>query len=403
MISMSYIQEQVEMATRKELLEMHPYSIWQGKDSKWRTYIPDPKKKDGRRLIKKVNREDIEDEIVEFWREELESPTLEEIFYEWLKEKRELEDIAKGTYDRYENDFKRFYKDDRLFGEKRIKDIDDDDVEYFLRRSISKHNLSPKGFANLKLVTNGLFKRAKKKRCIEWSITELIADMEISKNSFKKNIKEDYQEVYDEEEMERMLDYLHDNLDLYNLAIMLLFVTGLRIGEIVTLKWSDFNNISLLIRRTEIKYKGENKGEMIYEVKEFPKTEAGFRNVVIPKDYLWIMRKLKKMNPDTEYIFVKDNERIMTYMISDRLRLLCKKLNIYQKSPHKIRKTYGTILLDNKIDNRMVEGLMGHTDIVTTEVHYHRNRKTLEKQAAIISELPEFIEKQVIEEEKIAV
>lgn len=37
MINMSYIQEQIKMNKRRELLEQHPYNIWEGKDGKWRT------------------------------------------------------------------------------------------------------------------------------------------------------------------------------------------------------------------------------------------------------------------------------------------------------------------------------------------------------------------------------
>lgn len=40
-IDLSYVQEKIEMAKREELLEKHPYKISQGKDGKWRTYIPD--------------------------------------------------------------------------------------------------------------------------------------------------------------------------------------------------------------------------------------------------------------------------------------------------------------------------------------------------------------------------
>lgn len=72
-----------------------------------------------------------------------------------------------------------------------------------------------------------------------------------------------------------------------------------------------------------------------------------------------------------------------------RLNRLCEKINVYHKSPHKIRKTYGSILLDNHIDNVLIVGQMGHTDIVTTENHYHRNRKTLEKKTKILSGIPE--------------
>ena len=39
MIDLLYVQEQIEMNKRKELLEKHPYKIYQGKDGKWHTYV----------------------------------------------------------------------------------------------------------------------------------------------------------------------------------------------------------------------------------------------------------------------------------------------------------------------------------------------------------------------------
>lgn len=49
MIDLSCVQEQIEMNKRKELLEKHPYKIWEGKDGKWYTYLPDG---EGRKLKK---------------------------------------------------------------------------------------------------------------------------------------------------------------------------------------------------------------------------------------------------------------------------------------------------------------------------------------------------------------
>ena len=49
------------------------------------------------------------------------------------------------------------------------------------------------------------------------------------------------------------------------------------------------------------------------------------------------------------------------------------------KSPHKARRTYGSILLDNNVDERMVTDLRGHTDIRCTEGYYHKNRGSIDR------------------------
>lgn len=102
------------------------------------------------------------------------------------------------------------------------------------------------------------------------------------------------------------------------------------------------------------------------------------------------MGKLRNLNPFTEFIFVRDGERLKTFSFRNRLYLICEKTKCVQKSPHKIRKTYGSILLDNHIDNRLVIGQMGHTDITCTESHYHRNRRGEDRISQIISSIPEF-------------
>ena len=70
---------------------------------------------------------------------------------------------------------------------------------------------------------------------------------------------------------------------------------------------------------------------------------------------------------DEEYIFIGIHDtRITTNSLRRRQELNCKRLGFYQKSPHKGRKTYGSILLDNNLDSNMIMQQMGHTDISTT-------------------------------------
>ena len=73
MIDLSYVQAQVNMNKRKEILEKHQYKIWEGKDGKWYTYLPDEKK--GRILKKRSSQKGIEDVVVEYLKEQLEDPT----------------------------------------------------------------------------------------------------------------------------------------------------------------------------------------------------------------------------------------------------------------------------------------------------------------------------------------
>lgn len=384
MLNLAYVQEQIEMSKRKELLNKHPYKIWEGTDGKWHTYLPERKK--GRIPRKRNTLEEIQQVVVDYWKQQEENPTIEEIFNEWNDRRLELEKISPSTHLRYKLDFKRYYEE---MGKKRINSITEIEIEDFLEEQVSKFNLTAKAFSNLKGITKGFLKRAKKRNLISFNVTSMFDDMDVSNIKFRIQIKEDFQEVFGEEEMPVIMEYLTNNIDAHNLCLLLMFVSGIRIGEAVALKKEVVSQNTIKIRRTETKYK-DKEGNTVCEVKEIPKTQAGIRTVVIPQNYEWIIREILKNNPFGEYLFMRNGERLTAQAVRRRLERICKKLNIYHKSPNKIRKTYGSILLDNKVDERMVIQQMGHTNVRCTENHYHRNRRTIEKKTEILNEIPEF-------------
>lgn len=59
-----------------------------------------------------------------------------------------------------------------------------------------------------------------------------------------------------------------------------------------------------------------------------------------------------------------------------RLYKICKNIGIIPKSPYKIWKMCGTILLDNGDDQQLILDEMSHVDILHSKNYYHRNRET---------------------------
>lgn len=389
-IKMSDIEgvlDNMEHMQKINALKKHPYQIWFGSDKNWHTYLPS--EKGGRVPRKRKSREELERVIVRYWTEQEENPTIQTIFMEWVNSKLERNEISKATYDRYNTDFQKFFTD---FAKQRIKMVEPIAIEDFLLESISKYSLTAKAYSNLRTLVYGIFKRAKKKRLISYSITDIVNDIEISRNAFKRIIKEDYQEVFMEDEEPVVKQYLTDHPDILNLGLLLMFVTGVRVGELVCVRYSDIDGNIIHIRHTETRYRDEN-GKNVFAIKEMPKTAAGIRDVIIPKDYTWILKKIRLLNPFGEFLFMKNGERVRTYTIRKRLSRVCELTRVYKKSPHKIRKTYGSILLDNEVDTTLIISQMGHTDILCTEKHYHRNRKNMERKAFILDNIPEFIAK----------
>lgn len=372
------------MKTRSEYLSKHEYKIWQGKDGKWYTYLPDEEK--GRVLKKRSTQKEVENVVIGYYKTIENEPTIRELFTEWNDRRASIGKISQATHMRNQQIFNRHYS---ALGSVKITSVTEYDISEFLEEQIFKYNLTAKAFSNLKSITKGFLKYAKKKKIITLSVDNIFADIDVSEVDFKVNIKEDYEMVFDESEMPKMLEYLEKNCDMRNLGIMLMFVTGVRVGELVTLKQSDLLDSAITIRRTETRFIGEDE-KYHYEVKEFPKSKAGVRTVAIPTGYLWILKKMKLMNPFGEYVFEEKGRRLNTQNIRNRLKRVCKKVNVYPKSPHKIRATYGTILLDNNVDKKMVMGQMGHADILVTEQHYHRNRRNIDNKVKILDNIKDF-------------
>ena len=380
---MPNIQSIIKMIKRQELLDNHPYKIWEGSNGKWYTYLPDEKK--GRILKKKSTKKDIEDVIIEYQKEVMTNPTIEELFVEWNDHRRDIGKIAKSSHTRLQQVYDRHFKE---FGKRKIKDINKNEWIDFLEEQIFEHNLSSKAFASLKSITKGTLKWAKRQGLITYNPELMLTELDLSDTFFSKRIKEDYEEVFNEEETQKLLSYLLKNRDIRNDGIILLFVSGMRVGELVGIKAQDINlNLNTVkIRRTETRFKEGDK--TIYSIKEYPKTQAGIREIVIPSSYSWLLKELSEKK--TEFTFEENGKRLTTLLIRKRVYSICKKIGVYRKSPHKIRATYDTILLDNGIDKRLIKDQMGHSDISVSEKNYHRNRKTIKNKAAIINSITDF-------------
>lgn len=203
------------------------------------------------------------------------------------------------------------------------------------------------------------------------------------------------EEVFDERETDLMVRYLMKNQDIWNLGILLMFVTGIRVGELVALTWDCFHEDAIYIRRTETRYRGES-GLYEYAIKEFPKTQAGWRVVAIPQAFQWIREAIRKLHADNGSEFVmsrEDGSRLNTNCMRHRMRRVCDNVGIPRRSPHKIRKTYCSILFDSGVNQKLITDQMGHTDIMCSELHYHRNRKDLDTKIKTISAVSEFRQK----------
>ena len=377
-LDLTVIRKQLDMVKRQEYLNQHHYKIYQNKDGRWCTYLP------GRKRIQSKFKESLEDAIVEYYKQAEENPTVGDIFTEWNSKRLALGRIKASTATRFDHDYDKFFES---FGSRHIRSIVPGDISDFLEEQLVTHNLTRKAFANLKTLTKGIFKRAKKMGYFDYSVEVIFQDLDVTDHDFRSKPIDDSKEIFYDDELELITSYCKEHSDdLSSLGVLLMFVTGLRVGEVVCLKDSDILNGEIYVHRTETQFYRDGKNH--FEVSEYPKTPAGVRRVVVPDNYDWLLDALRK---HSGYIFIgMHGNRMHTNQLRKRLYQICKKLEIPVRSPHKLRKTYGTILLDNHVDSKVIEKQMGHVDISTTELHYHRDRKRTQQKRDIINSIAEF-------------
>lgn len=365
-IDIGFIQHEYEKMIRQKILEKQ--KIWQASDGRWKTYV---EVAGHRKLIAKSNRATLEDEVVKILREP--KPKFKECFDAWINEKLEYGEIQRQTYDRYTADYKRYISGTELEN-KEIKTINELYLENFIRQKISDNNLTAKNWGNMRILISGTMVWARKHGFTDIRISLFLSELQLSNKIFRRVQMKDEEQVFNTEEENKIKHYVSDHPEILGLGIMLAFSTGLRIGEVSALKWSDWNDDILIVQRTEIKYKID--GKWIEEVRNFTKGRDGIREIVLTDEAINILKTLYQYTGSQDgYIFLRDGARIKAAWLSNRIEAVCREVNIPHRSFHKIRKTYGTKLLDANVSDKIITKQMGHTEILTTKRFYYYNKE----------------------------
>ena len=146
-----------------------------------------------------------------------------------------------------------------------------------------------------------------------------------------------------------------------------LYGCGLRVSELVTLKISD-----LFFEESFIKITGKgNKQRFVPIAKATQKYIESYKNTVR------IHLNIVKGHEDTLFLNRRGKQltRAMIFTIIKRLAI---KINLEKNiSPHTLRHSFATHLLENGADLRSIQMMLGHESITTTEIYVHLDRKHL--------------------------
>ena len=145
----------------------------------------------------------------------------------------------------------------------------------------------------------------------------------------------------------------------------LLYASGLRVSELTNITVQDINLSGMFLKCT-----GKGSKQRIIPIGH--KAAEAVVNYQKEREYI-----TKKYKIHTDYLFLKDDgEKITRQDVYKFIHKLGKDIN-RDISPHTIRHTFATHLLENGADLRVVQELLGHSDVATTQLYTHVSKKHL--------------------------
>lgn len=279
---------------------------------------------------------------------------------QYVSEYLDYLEIEKGlsvnTTDAYRRDLLSFVNFCIDRGVSQIKDIQRSDLNAFILK-LREANYSPTSVTRKIASLRGFFKWF----CAnEYGTSNPAQTLELPK------LPKKLPKVMTEEELNTIL-----NSDLNteeSLIVELLYGCGLRVSELVNLK---LNNID--INSKYIQCFGKGSKERIVPFGE--KAKAALKKFLKTRDTILLKNKIE----NSKVLFLKpDGKQITRQDVYNFIRKQGEKIHKHI-SPHTLRHSFATHLLENGADLRVVQELLGHSDVSTTQLYTHITKKRLKE------------------------
>ena len=241
------------------------------------------------------------------------------------------------------------------------------DVQAFVLKKI-EHGLSVKSVKDILIVLKMVMKFGVKN---EW-MNHYEWDIKFPVNSQPKEL-----EVLSVANHKKILDYVQHNFTFMSLGIYISLSTGLRIGEICALKWSDISvaDGTITVQRTiERIYVVEGEKKHTELVINTPKTVNSCREIPMSKELLAMVKPMKKVVNGDFYVLTNEDKPTEPRTYRNYYNRLMEKLDIPKLKYHGLRHSFATRCIEAGCDYKTVSVLLGHSNISTTlNLYVHPN------------------------------
>lgn len=275
-------------------------------------------------------------------------------YLDYLKYERNFSNNTIVGYSNHLELFEAFFKEKNITN---LNNIDYTQIRNYLNYLYEK-NYNTKSICNHLSSLRSFFKYLHNENIIKNNPMTLIENPKLEKKLPKYLYYEDIEKILN-------VPDLNTNIGIRDALILeMLYVTGIRVSELVNIKISDIDYSNNKIKITG---KGNKQRIVMYGKRchELLNKYLNIRNVFLKdnNDYLFLGIKGKKIN-----------DRVIRNIIND----ISVKAGVNLKiSPHTFRHTFATHMLNEGADLRSVQELLGHENLSTTTIYTHVTNERL--------------------------
>lgn len=217
--------------------------------------------------------------------------------------------------------------------------------------------------------------------------SEIINTNPFSKFKFSLKQAKKLPKTINLKDIEKILEFLYEKKNSFKdknslkykllirdiVTIEILFSTGMRVSELSTLK---LNQINFDNRSIKIWGKG-SKERMI----QLPNTEI----ITLIEHYLLIFNLNNNLNDNTFFLTNRLNNNFSEQSIRTMIQKYTSDLGLKHITPHMFRHTFASSLLDQGVDTRYIQNMLGHSSISTTQIYTSTSN---ERQSVLLEKHP---------------
>ncbi len=274
-----------------------------------------------------------------------------EIYLKKLETELKLRGFSERTVESYISNTKLFLN----YSKSNPTKITEDQIKEYFAFLVSDQKQSPRSVAVKKAAIKFFFEQIMQKNIVNLKIPKIPKSIPI---------------FLTKEELKKLFNNTSSKKSL--LIIRLLYSTGLRVSECVSLKVND------LELRNNMGWVRSGKGG---------KDRAFFLSKKLTVE---IEKYLQTLMGDEEFLFPSRNGHLTSRNVQKIISNTAKKAGIQKKvTAHKLRHSFATHNLDAGVDIRIIQELLGHSDLSTTQIYTHVSKEQLKKVKNVLDDIEE--------------